>query len=172
MATIDRLQEIVAPLCDELSLELVDLEFAGGVVRVTVDKPDGVDLDTVALVTREISRALDHHDPIAGRYTLEVGSPGLERPLRTPAHFARAVGSTVRLKTRPHIEGDRRVEGVLVEAGDDGVLVRTADGDDRRVPYDGIDKARTVFEWGPTPKPGSARKGAKAGGSGKKAVKA
>jgi ribosome maturation factor RimP len=162
MALIDRLQNIIAPLCDDLAVELVDLEYAGGVVRVVVDRPGGVDMEAIARLTREISRAFDHDDPINGRYTLEVSSPGLERTLRTPAHFTRALGANVRIKTRPGCEGDRRIEGVLAAADDHGVVVRlSAPADaERRLGYDDIERARTVFEWGPGPKPGQASKDA------------
>jgi ribosome maturation factor RimP len=94
---------------------------------------------------------LDELDPVPGKYTLEVSSPGLERTLRTPDHYRRAIGEKVRIKLRAELEGTRRIEGVLTDAGDDGVTV-----DDRRVSYADIDRARTVFEWGPTPKPGKA----------------
>jgi ribosome maturation factor RimP len=163
MGITERLHDIVAPRCDDLGVELVDLEYAGGLVRVTIDRAGGVDIDTLAAVTRAVSRALDADDPIAGRYTLEVSSPGLERPLRTAAQFARAIGSPVRIKTRPGVEGDRRIDGVLAAADDHGVLVRLGapGGGERHVRYDDIERARTVFEWGPAPKPGSSRKGAK-----------
>src|SRR5690606_21976217 len=123
MGIAERLHDIVAPICAELDVELVDDEYTGGDVPATIDWPDGVDMDAIARVTRAVSRALDEHDPISGRYTLEVSSPGLERPLRTQAHFSRAVGSTVRIKTRPGVEGDRRIDGVLSAADDDGVTV-------------------------------------------------
>lgn len=164
MGTAERLHDIVAPICDDLDLELVDLEYRGGVVRVTVDKPGGVDIDAIAKATRAVSRAFDEHDPVAGRYTLEVSSPGLERSLRTPAHFQRAVGSKVRIKTRPGVEGERRVEGVL-RAADDAEVTVTLDppaAGERQVRYDDIERARTVFEWGPAPKPGSSKKAVKA----------
>ncbi|HEY1278035.1 MAG TPA: ribosome maturation factor RimP, partial [Acidimicrobiales bacterium] len=121
----------------------------------------GVDLDTIALATRIVSRQLDHSDPIPGRYTLEVTSPGLERNLRTPAHFERAVGSAVNVRTLPDVEGERRVRGELIAADGDGVTVKQDDGVERRLRYDEIERARTVFEWGPTPrpaKPGSQKK--------------
>jgi ribosome maturation factor RimP len=160
MGISERLHEIVDPICAELDTELVDLEYAGGVVRVTIDRPGGVDMDAIARVTRAVSRALDQHDPIAGRYTLEVSSPGLERTLRTPAHFLRAVGSTVRIKTRPGVDGERRIDGVLAAADDDGFTVTLAApaSGERRVRYDEVERARTVFEWGPAPKPGSSKK--------------
>lgn len=160
MSINDRLHDIVDPICAALDLELVDLDYAGGVVRVTIDRPGGVDMEAIAQATRSVSRAFDEHDPIAGRFTLEVSSPGLERTLRTPAHFQRAVGSTVRVKTRPGVEGERRVDGVLAAADDEGctvVLAAPASGE-RRVRYDDIERARTVFEWGPAPKPGAKHK--------------
>jgi len=163
MGINERLHDIVEPCCDQLGVELLDLDYAGGVVRVTVDREGGVDLDTIARVTRAVSRAFDQHDPIAGRYTLEVSSPGLERPLRTPAHFARAVGATVRVKRRAGVEGERRLDGVLVAADELGiVLALTDNGGEQHIGYGDIERARTVFEWGPAPKPGSRKSGAAA----------
>jgi ribosome maturation factor RimP len=152
MATADRLRELVVPLLDERGLRLYDLELAGGVVRVLVDRDGGADIDAISELTRAISRALDEADPIAGSYTLEVSTPGLERPLRTPEHFAGAVGTEVRIKTIPGTEGDRRVDGVVASADAEGVTIRTHAGDepqDRRLRYAEIERARTVFEWGP-----------------------
>jgi hypothetical protein len=99
-------------------------------------------------------------DPIAGQYTLEVSSPGLERALRRPQHFAGAVGSLVAIKTHPGVEGDRRVRGTLVASDDRSVTVALADGEPgatRVLALDQIERARTVFEWGPAPKPGGPR---------------
>src|SRR4051812_9407845 len=108
MATvIQRLEDIVIPIVDELGLELFDLEFASSTVRVTIDKapvdgvPGVIDLGDITAVTRAVSRALDEHDPIVDRYSLEVSSPGLERTLRTPRHFERAVGQLVAVKLLP-----------------------------------------------------------------------
>lgn len=86
---------VVEPMLVADGLELVDVTMAGGVLRVFVDRPGGIDLDTISDVTVRLSRLLDEHDPMPGPYTLEVSSPGLERPLRTPEHFRRFVGSTV-----------------------------------------------------------------------------
>jgi ribosome maturation factor RimP len=161
MTVVERVRAVVSPLLADLGLEVYDVEHAGGTLRITVDREGGVDLDTIALATRIVSRELDHTDPMPGRYTLEVTSPGLERNLRTPAHFERAVGTVVNVRTHPDVEGERRVRGELVVADDDGVTVRQDDGVERRLRYDEIERARTVFEWGPTPrpaKPGSQKK--------------
>lgn len=152
MSIVERVREIVEPLLARQSLALYDIELSGSQLRITVTGPDGVDLDAIAHATRSISVALDEHDPIPSRYTLEVSSPGLERPLRTPAHFAGAVGTVVSVKTHAEVDGQRRIKGELTAADDDGITVG-----DHTLRYDDIEKARTVFEWGPAPKPGKTR---------------
>jgi ribosome maturation factor RimP len=149
MSQEQRLRDLVEPLLAPQGLELVDLEINAKLVRVTVDRPGGIDLDTISDVTQLVSSLLDAHDPFPGSYALEVSSPGLERTLRTPEHFRRFQGSTVSVKTRPHVEGERRVEGVLADVDDSGFTVNG-----RRLTYADVEKARTVFEWGPPPKPG------------------
>lgn len=148
MSTVDRVRELIAPLVESAGLDLYDLDLAGGVLSVLVDRDGGADIDAIATLSRAISRALDEHDPIAGHYTLEVGSPGLERPLRTAAHFARAVGTTVKVKTKPGTDGERRIEGTIARADDDSVTVTTTEGAERTLHYDDIERARTTFEWG------------------------
>lgn len=157
MRPADRVQQLVVPILDDLGLELYDLEQAGGVVRVLVDSPDGVGLDAITRTTRLLSRALDDDDSITGSYTLEVSSPGLERPLRTPAHFERAVGSLVTVKTTSAHAGERRITGTLTSADDDGLVVVDDEGVEHRVAHAHVEKARTVFVWGPSPK--QAQKG-------------
>jgi ribosome maturation factor RimP len=148
----DELQAAVAPVVEGLGLELVDVELRPGLVRVVVDRQGGVDLDSVSKATKELSGVLDSHDPMPGsRYTLEVSSPGLERPLRTPEQFARAVGEKVSVRTLPSAGVDRRISGTLTVADSDGVVL-TGEGlpeDGSRIAYSEIERARTVFEWGP-----------------------
>ncbi len=165
---LSRVRELVEPLVVDLGLELYDLEQRGGTLRVTIDTPPGssgsVNLDALATATRLISRELDHSDPIPGRYTLEVTSPGVERPLRLPEHFARELGKDVARRLRPGADGRRRMRGLLVASTADTITVRTGVNDDatpieETVAVDQIEKAHTIFEWGPTPKPtGPARK--------------
>jgi ribosome maturation factor RimP len=156
MTVTDRVRDLVLPLLADRDLDLYDVEMAGPVLKVVVERPGGLDLDALSDATRAVSRALDEADPIAGSYTLEVTSPGLERTLRTPSHFAGAVGETVKVKVvagAAEAGGDRRVAGVLAAADDDGITVRTGDDEDapveRQVRYGDIERARTVFEWGP-----------------------
>lgn len=135
-----------------------DDDDAGPADDEPVARGPGITLDMLALATRLISRELDHADPIPGRYTLEVSSPGLERTLRTPAHFARSVGSEVAVRLRDVANDERRVHGVLSAADADGFTVTRPDGSERHVPYEQVDRARTVFQWGPAPKPGKGPK--------------
>jgi len=159
MGVVERVQPLVAPILADLGLDLYDLEHAGGILKVVIDSPGGVDLEQLALVTRLLSRELDHVDPIPGRYTLEVTSPGLERALRTPAHYQRSIGAVVNIRTLPHVAGERRLQGVLLAADDAAVTVRVDEagpelGTERTVALADIERARTVFEWGGAPKPG------------------
>ncbi|MHB8329603.1 MAG: ribosome maturation factor RimP [Acidimicrobiales bacterium] len=154
----DELFDLLAPTVAPLGLELVDVEVRSGLVRVVVDGPGGVDLAAIAEATRCLSDVLDGHDPLPGhRYTLEVSSPGVERPLRTPRHFVRAVGETVSVRTTAGTEGERRLQGRLVSADGQGVVIQIAAGEEgKRLAYGEIERARTVFEWGATPRPGRA----------------
>lgn len=168
---LERVNDLVAPIASDLELDVYDIERRGGTIRVTLDTPAGAEagimLDALALATRLISRELDHEDPINGRYTLEVTSPGLERSLRTPAHFQREIGRDVLIRLRGVSSDDRRVRGVLVAADDSAATVRSDDGDEHTVEYSTIDKARTVFEWGPKPKAGAKPGKGKSKGKGK-----
>ena len=165
---LEKIRQIVAPIVADLKLDLYDLEFRGGTLRITIDTPvgseAGVSLEDITLVTRLVGRDFDHLDPIAGHYTLEVTSPGLERTLRVAAHFQRELGKTVAVRLRDAINAERRIQGVLTAADDRTcTIILDAPGKDgtleRVVAYDQIDRARTVFVWGPAPKPGKAPAG-------------
>ncbi|MDQ3575697.1 MAG: ribosome maturation factor RimP [Actinomycetota bacterium] len=170
MDVATRIHGFVAPLVAEEGIELVEVLFTGGQLQVVVDRDGGVDIDTLSKLSGRVSRLLDQHDVVPGRYILELSSPGLERSLRTPEQFRRFVGATVSVKTRPHVAGERREKGRLQAADEEGIVLEPSEGPGagvaRRLAYGDIDRARTVFEWGPAPKPGKApsRKGrAKAG---------
>ncbi len=145
------------PVVAAVDLELVDVEMKGGVLQVTVDREGGVDLEALTAANRAASALLDDLDPFPGRYSLEVSSPGIERPLRTPAHFAKAVGALVTVKTRPQVPGDRRLRGTLVASDDEGFNLAVEGSDDEpvRLAYGDIDRVRTVFVWGGQDTPGN-----------------
>ncbi len=158
---IERIRSRIAPLLDELGTELYDVELVttgtSTILRVLIDREGGVDLDAITEVTRAVNPVLDELDGdrgalFAGRYTLEVSSPGLERPLRRPLHFERARGTTIAVKTTGLVSGQRRHQGTLHGSDDEGVDVLVGD-ELRRIGYDQIASAHTVFEWGPAPRP-------------------
>jgi ribosome maturation factor RimP len=165
MVDIDTIVQSLAPAISGLGLDLYDVEVSGSgrarVLRVLVDREGGIDLEAIADATQAISPILDAPPldaVISGPYALEVSSPGLERPLRTPAHYARAVGETISVKTRARDDQSaRRVRGVLAAADDTGFDLALETGTSERVAYDEVTQARTVFEWGPEPKRASSK---------------
>lgn len=160
-SVIDTVTTMLNPILDDLHLELYDLEFAGGVLRVTVDtapgSPSGVDIDQIALVTRLLGRKLDHDEnAVPGRFTLEVSSPGLERTLRTSAHFAREVGKSITVRLVSELNGRRRLAGLLISSTDTHATVRLDDNSESvEFSLSLVEKAKTVFVWESQPKPNS-----------------
>jgi ribosome maturation factor RimP len=158
MTVLDQLADAITPVLADLGLALYDLERPHDALRVTVHGLDGqpVDSERLTRATRAISNLLDTLDPIPGRYTLEVSTPGLERALRTPEHFAGAVGEQVRVKSKPGTDGERRAEGELLGIDDHSITLATSDGE-RSIAFTDIERARTVVDWSAPPKPGKAR---------------
>lgn len=152
MSTLEEVRDLAEAVARRRSLKVWDVEVGGqpgrAVVRVFVESDEGgVDLDTVAEVSEELSRGLDLRDPIPGRYTLEVSSPGLERNLKSPEHFAFCVGRKVVVKTTKKLHDDsHRLDGVVSSAGDESFQLEMEDAR-IEVPYDLVRSARTVFEW-------------------------
>jgi ribosome maturation factor RimP len=168
----DELFDLLASTVAPLGLELVDVERREHAFRVVIDRGGGVDLEAVAEATRAVSTVLDGHDPIPGRYTLEVSSPGVERPLRTPAHFARAVGEVVSVRTASGGKGERRITGRLSVVEPDGFVIEADDLPEgrRRLAFDEVQRARTVFQWGPAPRKAKPRTNPRRAKSGKPAA--
>ena len=164
-----RIEALITPVLADLGLEMYDLEYNGGIVKITVDtppgSPGGIDVDQLSQCTRLISRELDHDDPVPGHYTLEVSSPGLERNLRLPRHFQRETGKSAAIRLQNVINGERRLSGGIESAGPDTFVLRLANGEERIIPYDQIDRAKTIFVWEaqakPSNKPGKGTKAAK-----------
>lgn len=151
MGALEEVRDLAEAVARRHSVTLWDVEVGGRpgrmIVRIFVDKEGGVDLDEVALVSEEISRGLDLRDPIPGRYTLEVSSPGLERSLRSAQHFEMSMGRRAVVKTTEMLHGDsHRVEGVIEAVTEGRVVLATEDGR-VEIPMGGIKSARTVFEW-------------------------
>ncbi len=157
MPALEEVRDLAEAIVRRHSLRLWDIEMTGrpgsAVLRVYVDADGGVDLDTVADVSNEMSRALDLKDPIEGRYVLEVSSPGLERSLKRPEHFALCKGSHVTVKTKePLIGASHRIDGVIDDADETSVTIESTAGQ-VAVPLAEIKSARTIFEWKGKDKP-------------------
>ena len=153
MGALEEVRDLAEAVTRRRSLRLWDVEMGGqpgrAIVRVFVDGDDGVDLDTVAEVADEISRGLDLRDPIPGRYTLELSSPGLERSLKEPEHWRLSVGKKVVVKTKDKlVGGSHRLDATVEATTAEAVVLRTENGAGPvEVPFDAIRSARTVFEW-------------------------
>jgi len=146
----DALMRLLEPPIEALGFELVDIEFAregrGGVLRIFIDGPAGdgeagVTVDDCARVSHAVSEILETQDPIKGNYTLEVSSPGIDRILRTRAHFERFVGQRIIAELKLPMDGRRRFIGVLKSASNDTIVVEV-DGKAYELPFDRIQKAR------------------------------
>ena len=151
MSIVETVERVVAPVLLHLGIELVDVESHPGHLKITIDRSSGLDLAAIGQAAGAISHALDAADAVpGGRYELEVSSPGVERRLRRPDHFARYVGSAVALRLRPGaVEGaERRVEGELVSADELGIVVAVpAVSAAQRFLYEDLERAHTIFDW-------------------------
>jgi ribosome maturation factor RimP len=150
----ERVRAIAAPIIRALALELVEVQCAGHgsrtVVRVFVDKPGGVYLSDCEQVHLSLGHALDVEDPIPHAYTLEVSSPGLDRPLRRREDFQRSVGKLVSVKLRRPHNGQWRVVGRVIEAKESGVTLAFTEPDVEttlEVEWEAVADARLEVEF-------------------------
>jgi ribosome maturation factor RimP len=142
----DALAELLRPVVEAAGCELWELEWVpgrSGLLRLYLDAEAGITVDDCERVSRAVSEVLDREDPIPGEYTLEVSSPGLERPLRGARQFARFVGETVFVELVAPQHGRRRFQGRLVSAGEETIEVEV-DGQAHGLPVLGIRKAHLV----------------------------
>ncbi len=154
-----QIETLIAPIVDDFHFELVDLELksegASWALRIFIDKPGGITLDDCVAVSREVGAILEIEDPIKSAYRLEVSSPGLDRPLKKPADFARFTGRKVKVKSLSLIDPDERghtrktFTGTLL--GLDGDQVRIEQDDKRggvvAIPLSEINAANLVEEF-------------------------
>jgi ribosome maturation factor RimP len=151
-ATLTRVWELAIPLAQAEGMEIVDIEFrhegsrGGRVLRLYVDKQGGPNVDDLTRVSRQLSEVLDAQDTIDGAYTLEVSSPGINRPLKKPEHFSRFVGKRIRIRTRDLIEGRRSFLGILDEVAGNSVRL-TQEGKQYWIPFSMIEKSNYEHDW-------------------------
>jgi ribosome maturation factor RimP len=133
-------------------MEIVDIDFrhegsrGGRVLRLYLDKEGGPNMDDLSRVSRQLSELLDAQNTIDGAYTLEVSSPGINRPLKQPAHFARFVGKRIRVRTRDLIDGRRSFLGILGQVVEDSVIL-TQEGKRYQIPFSMIEKSNYEHDW-------------------------
>jgi ribosome maturation factor RimP len=144
------LEGTIRSVVEGAGLELVEVTLHGApgrsLLRVTVDREGGVDIGAIADASERVSRRLDLEGFDPGPYSLEVSSPGIERPLKDPRDFAKRVGERVKVRTVQPLEGARSFTGTLIEVGPEAVRIATEQGE-RTVAYDAIASARTVADW-------------------------
>ena len=145
---------LLAPTVGSLGLELLGVEYlpapGGAVLRLYIDTPEGderaVGREDCEATSREVSAQLDVEDPITGNYTLEVSSPGVDRPLFTTAQFERYAGQVAKVTMKLPMDGRRRLQGTILRADGD-MVVFDVDGTEMAVAIDNIEKARLVPDW-------------------------
>jgi ribosome maturation factor RimP len=145
----DKIHALVLPAVEAAGYELVESQWkheqGGWVVRLLIDKPGGVSHEDCERVSREVSVLLDVHDVVPAHYNLEVSSPGLDRPLHTPAHFRRFLGQKAKVKLHQGLDGRRNFTGVIVHA-DEARVTLDVDGKELELPLADLDRAHLVFE--------------------------
>lgn len=151
-ANVSRIWELTAAITETERMEIVDIELhrggnrGGKLLRVYLDKPGGASVDDLSRVSRRLSELLDEHDFIDGTYTLEVSSPGINRPLRRPEHFPPFVGKRIRVRTRDLINGRRSFLGILQEANAERIKLMQ-DRVEYEIPFSSIEKSNYEHDW-------------------------
>ena len=152
----NEISALLAPTVASLGLELLGAEYlpspGGAVLRLYIDVPQAesaernVGIEDCESVSREVSAQLDVEDPISGNYTLEVSSPGIDRPLFEPSHFARFAGQSAKVGLKLPQDGRRRLQGRIDKVEGDSIVF-DVDGNPFEVAFDNIDKAKLVPDW-------------------------
>ncbi len=143
----DKLIKLLEPAIENMGYELADLELKtggeDGLVRIFIDKAEGIGIEDCEAVSRQVGAILDVEDPVQGNFALEVSSPGLDRTLTKPAHFKRFMGQDVRVKLRFPLSGRRNYRGALTSADDEKIEVEV-DGESHSLPIATIESARLI----------------------------
>lgn len=150
-AVEENVRRLAEPFLEGLGMELVDASYAAEhgrkVLRLLVDKPGGITLDDLTAVSREFGVLLDAENAIAERYTLEVSSPGIDRPLLKEKDYARFAGKKASIRTKEAIDGRRNFRATILGAEGGTIRVCDADGREYGILFSNIDKAKLVAEF-------------------------
>jgi ribosome maturation factor RimP len=148
--SLQKLNELLQPLVEDLGYEFIGLEYnpnpKHSVLRIYIDHKNGVGIQDCEIVSRETAALLDVKDPIRSHYNLEVSSPGLDRPLFTPAHFSEFTGSEVQINLFAPQDGRRKFSGPILSAGESSVSIEQ-DGSEVTLDYDNIAKAKLIPDY-------------------------
>lgn len=146
----EKVRDTIGPVINDLGLELYDLELkqmkGKALLRVFIDREEGITIDDCERVSREIEALLDVEDPIPCAYVLEVSSPGLDRPLKSAGDFKRTIGESVRVVTQEPIDKQSFFIGKLTRAGEDDIVLLLPESREVRIPYAKISRARREVE--------------------------
>ncbi len=148
-----QLTQLISPIVTTLGLECLGVEYgqhsSNSLLRIYIDVADRpVTVEDCEIVSREVSALMDVNDPISGHYTLEVSSPGLDRPLFTAAQFERFVGSVAKVSVSLPISGRKRFQGRILRVADQSIVL-DQDGLEVTIGHDNVEKARLVPDFGP-----------------------
>ena len=147
----DKLTQLLVPAIEGLGYELVGIEHLPmgkhTVLRIYIDSPDGITVDDCSRVSHQVSGVLEVEEPIKGAFTLEVSSPGIDRPLFNFEQFEQFVGSKVKLKLYHAMEGKRKIIGMIESINGDDIIIKDADSDTSfQLQMDDIDKANIISD--------------------------
>jgi ribosome maturation factor RimP len=147
----DQVREIAERVGASEHIEIVDVELRGGgnnqLLRIYIDKPEGVSHADCELISQNVGTILDVEDLIPGSYTLEVSSPGVERKLSKPRDFERSVGKKIKVLLREPVEQQRRWDGTLKQFSEGVVTLEPSPGREVRFRLDQLEKANLKFDW-------------------------
>ena len=147
-SSAEKVTQLIEPTVQALDLELWGVEHASqgkySVLRIFIEREAGVTIDDCERVSRQASAIFDVEEPIAGEYTLEVSSPGIDRLLFTPQQFQRYRGEEVSVRMRTPVNGRRKFKGTLTDVVDDIIHIQV-DGSDFELPHGDIEKANIVY---------------------------
>lgn len=147
----EQLEELLAPVVESLGCELWGIEYQthgrNALLRIYIDSEDGVAVEDCEKVSRQASAVLDVEDPISGRYTLEVSSPGLDRPLYKLNQYERFVGAQIEVRLRMPLDGQRKWRGLLAGVEGEEVVLRVDGENEYLLPVDSIERAKVIPQF-------------------------
>ena len=146
-ALVEKLQVLFEPTVQSENCELWGIEYISqgkhSILRVFIDAEEGVTVENCAAVSHQLSGMLDVHDPISGEYSLEVSSPGMERPLFLPKQYHDYIGECISVRTSRPFQNQRKFTGILINAGEREITI-TENGSEVTLPYSAILKSHLV----------------------------